>query len=371
MLRLMIMLLGLVGLGLGLSQPAEARKVALIIGNSDYEFASPLTNPKNDVALIAASAAEANFDDVVVVENLGITEFETALRDFRKIADGAEVAMVYFAGHGIEGKGQNWLIPVDAKLNSDRDLPFEAIELSLITDTMAGAQVRMIVLDACRNSPFGQKWQSGTRAVNRGLASVEADDVIVIYAAAPGQTASDGHGVNSPFAQSLAKRLPEQDLPLQLLGGSVRDDVLVATDGDQRPFVSASVTGTPIYLVPRSAGGGQGAPIQYVVENVVITCVKQTETFGEDEIYLIINNGQRLPEENGSKYDIGKGEQWSLAQSFSSTAPISITIMEDDPIGDHDRIGIVETGTAVGSYTKTFTYDRGEYTVSYDVRLAS
>ena len=136
---------------------------------------------------------------------------------------------------------------------SDLDLPYEAIDLDRVMESISGAQVRMVVLDACRNNPFGRSWRSSTRAVTRGLGGLEVDDVLVIYAAAPGQTASDGDGANSPFATSLARRLVEPDLPVQLLGGAVRDDVLAATGGTQRPFVSASITGTPIYLVARTA----------------------------------------------------------------------------------------------------------------------
>ncbi|WP_439569818.1 caspase family protein, partial [Sphingopyxis sp.] len=167
--------------------------------------------------------------------------------------DGAEVAMVYFAGHGIEAQGKNWLIPTDAQLKSDLDLPYEAINLDRLMESVSGAQIRMVVLDSCRNNPFGRSWRSGTRAVVNGLAGVEADDVLVIFAAAPGQTAADGTTGNSPFATSLAKRLPQPDVPVQLLGGLIRDDVLAATGGSQRPFVSASITGTPVYLVPRAA----------------------------------------------------------------------------------------------------------------------
>ncbi len=230
---------------------ADARMVALIIGNSDYANTSPLTNPANDIQIIAASAHQAGFDDVTVASDLSVNEFQLAMRDFRAKSDGADVALVYFAGHGIEAQGKNWLIPVDAELKADLDLPYEAINLDRVLESVSGAQIRIVILDACRNNPFGRTWRSGTRAVAHGMASVDADDVLVIYAAAPGQTASDGKGTNSPFALSLAKRLPQPDLPVQLLGGSIRDDVLAATGGNQRPFVSASITGTPVYLVPR------------------------------------------------------------------------------------------------------------------------
>lgn len=230
----------------------EAKKVALIIGNAKYQNTSPLDNADNDANLVAEAARKAGFDEVIVALDQSVDDFRQTLRRFRAQADGADVALVYYAGHGLEGQGENWLVPTDAELNSSFDLPFETINLNRLMETVSGAQVRVVVLDACRNNPFANSWRAGSRAVARGLAGIDVDDVLVIYAAAPGQTASDGDGVNSPFAISLAARLPEADLPLQLLGGSVRDDVLKATGGKQRPFISASITGTPVYLAPRT-----------------------------------------------------------------------------------------------------------------------
>lgn len=230
----------------------EAKKVALIIGNAEYQNTSPLENAGNDANLVAEAAKKAGFDEVIVALDQSVDDFRLTLRRFREQADGADIALVYYAGHGLEGQGENWLVPTDAELNSSFDLPFETINLNRLMETVSGAQVRVVVLDACRNNPFANSWRAGSRAVTRGLAGIDVDDVLVIYAAAPGQTASDGDGVNSPFAVSLAARLPEADLPLQLLGGSVRDDVLKATGGKQRPFISASITGTPIYLAPRT-----------------------------------------------------------------------------------------------------------------------
>jgi hypothetical protein len=247
-LRLLIAcLLGLLATG---AQAQEgARKVALIIGNGNYLNASQLPNPQSDAALVAAAARRAGFDSVTVVGDLDLATFQRALRTFRESAAGAQVAMVYYAGHGIEGHGRNWLIPTDARLASVLDLPYEAVELDRVLEAVSGARIRIVVLDACRNSPFGRAWQSGSRAVSRGLSGVEVDDVLVIYAAAPGQTANDGAGPNSPFAASFARRLVQPGLPVQLLGGAVRDDVLASTGGAQRPYVSASITGTPVYLL--------------------------------------------------------------------------------------------------------------------------
>ena len=241
--------------GAGQAQPTPKR-VALVVANATYANAGALTNPPNDARVVADGLRRAGFQTVTLKNNLGVADFQRALRDFQTQADGAQVALVYYAGHGIEGNGKNWLIPTDATLNAERDLVYEAIDLDLVMSTVTGAQLRVVILDACRNNPLGRSWNRGTRAVSRGLAGVEADDVLVIYAAAPGQTASDGAGANSPFATALAQRLPQADLPIQLLGGAVRDDVLRATAGQQRPFVSASITGTPFFLVASASPGG-------------------------------------------------------------------------------------------------------------------
>ncbi len=238
----------------GVSDAQAPRRVALVIANARYASANILTNPPNDVRIVADALRRAGFQTVDLKPDLSIAAFRIALRDFRAKADGAQIALIYYAGHGIEANGKNWLIPTDAALNTDRDLQDEAIDLDRVMDDVSGASLRVVILDSCRDNPFGRSWRRGTRAVTRGLGAIDADDVLVIYAAAPGQTASDGQGsVNSPFATALAKHLLQADLPIQLLGGAVRDDVLTATGGAQRPFVSSSITGTPFYLVPRSA----------------------------------------------------------------------------------------------------------------------
>lgn len=242
-------------LSLGAISPAYAdasRNVALIIANGGYTTQGGLANPAGDGKLVAASLKKAGFDTVMLATDLDRPGFEKALRDFRGKVSGAHVAMVYYAGHGIESEGRNWLLPVDVKLASGDDLPYEAVDLNLVMEALKGAQVRMVILDACRNNPFASGWRASNRAMTRGLARVEADDFLVIYAAAPGQTASDGTGSNSPFAQSLAARIEQPGLAIQMLGGLVRDDVMAATAGKQRPFVSASITGTPVYLFNRS-----------------------------------------------------------------------------------------------------------------------
>ena len=240
-----------VGLAFGPRALADAstRRVALVIANGQYAHTVSLKNPVGDATLIKGSLAKAGFEVVDVPSNLDVQGFRNALRAFQAKADGAQIALIYYAGHGIEARGKNWLIPTDATLEQDRDLDYEAIDLDLVLNAIEGAQLRVVVLDACRDNPFGRSWHGTLRAVTQGLAPVDLDDVLVIYSAGPGQTASDGTGANSPFAEALAKRLPQAGVPIQMLGGMVRDDVLAATGGHQRPYISASITGTPIMLV--------------------------------------------------------------------------------------------------------------------------
>lgn len=238
-----------VALSAALPGAASAQKVALVIANSDYEHTSQLANPEADSAIVAGALRQVGFDTVELATNLDQAAFLNRLRDFRELADGADAALVYFAGHGVESKGRNWLLPTSASLAAEKDMPFEAIELARVLDTLEGAKLRIAILDACRNNPFANRWQGENRSLSRGLAPLEVDDMLVIYAAAPGAFAFDGADGNSPFALALARRLVQPGLPVQLLGGMVRDDVLSATDGEQRPFISASMTGQPLFLV--------------------------------------------------------------------------------------------------------------------------
>ena len=140
------------------------RRVALVIANGNYANTNRLDNPLNDGRLIAESLRKTGFAVVDMRSDQGLLTFQQSLRDFRAKADGADVALIYYAGHGIEGQGKNWLIPTDAKLATDRDLAFEAIDLDLVMQTIGGAKMRVAILDACRNNPFGQNWRGGTRA---------------------------------------------------------------------------------------------------------------------------------------------------------------------------------------------------------------
>ncbi len=238
---------------IGLAAPAAAKRVALVIANSNYKSASPLKNPASDARLIAAALRQSGFDEVQVRTDLGKTALETELRNFGVRSEGADVALIYYAGHGIELGGENYLIPVDAQLMRDRDLEIEATRLNTALSMAESARMRILILDACRNNPFAATMQRtvASRSVGRGLAMVEpSGETLVVYAAKAGSTAADGDGVNSPFAEALARRLPEPGLEISLLFRAVRDDVLAKTGRTQEPFTYGSLSGQAFYFRP-------------------------------------------------------------------------------------------------------------------------
>ncbi len=231
------------------------RRVALVIGNGAYQNASRLPNPMNDAKAMADLFRKAGFDVVDARENLGSLDIKRAIREFTNQTREADIAVVYFAGHGIEVSGTNYLIPVDAKLVNDFDAEDEALALDRVVRALEPAKrLRLIILDACRDNPFLRSMQRtiATRAVASGLAKVEpaSSDTLIAFAAKAGSTAADGDGVNSPFTQALLKNLAQPGLDVRLALGRVRDDVLKSTGSRQEPFVYGSLGGTTVALVP-------------------------------------------------------------------------------------------------------------------------
>lgn len=232
----------------------DGPRVALIIANSAYEHVPRLKNPAADAALIGDSLRGAGYA-VFEAKDATRSAFIRALQNFRERADTSSVAIVYYAGHGMESAGKNWLIPIDATLRDERDLPVEAVELDdTVLATLEGAKgLRIVVLDACRDNPFSRSMRriaGGTRSLSRGLAEVEVSDTLVVYAAKAGFTAADGEGANSPFAISLARRIPEPGVDVSILFRRVRDDVLRATGNKQEPYQYGSLRGEALFIVP-------------------------------------------------------------------------------------------------------------------------
>jgi hypothetical protein len=238
-----------------LQSPASAEKrVALIIGNGGYQNVGKLTNPSNDAKAISGMLQSAGFDEVAVYENLGIREMRRAINDFADLARDADTAVVYYSGHGVEVNGVNYLIPIDAVLDRDTDVPYETVSLDNLIQVMEPARrLRLVMLDACRDNPFARtmKRTIGSRAIARGLAPVEPTSVntLIGYAAKAGSIALDGDGPNSPYTIALLNSLPTPGLDLRIAFGRVRDEVLKVTHNRQEPFVYGSLGGTNVSIV--------------------------------------------------------------------------------------------------------------------------
>jgi hypothetical protein len=246
-------------MAVGLASPALAeRKVALLIGNSAYKAVQPLRNPSNDVALMARTLRDAGFDVVDTALDLDERSLRQALRRFEDKAADADVGVVFYSGHGIEMNGQNYLIPVDARLGSDGDVKDEAVPLDRVLESIDRVKrLKLVILDACRDNPFLASMQRtvGQRSVGRGLARVEpaSTGTLIAYAAKAGTTASDGTGANSPFTTALARNVAKPGLDIRLALGTVRDEVLAATGQKQEPFVYGSLGGSMLTLGPAEA----------------------------------------------------------------------------------------------------------------------
>src|SRR3979490_1435265 len=249
-----------------LTGPALAEKrVALVIGNSAYKSVPRLQNPRNDAAAVVGMFQRAGFDIVDSKLDLGVNDMRRALREFGAKARDADVAVIYYAGHGIELDGNNYLIPVDATLETDTDVLDETFPLDRVLFAVEPAKrLRLVILDACRDNPFAKKMKRtvGSRAIGRGLAKVEpsSPNTMIAFAAKAGSTASDGDSKNSPFATALINHLPKPGLDLRKAFGFVRDDVLKATNNTQEPFVYGSLGGNDVTLVP-AAPAAVAAPV--------------------------------------------------------------------------------------------------------------
>ncbi|MCK1541535.1 caspase family protein [Bradyrhizobium sp. 179] len=252
--------------------PAHAdRRVALVIGNSAYKSAPKLGNPVNDATLVGGMFKKAGFDSVDVRLDLSASEMRRMLREFAGRSRDAEMAVIYYAGHGIELDGNNYLIPTDATLETDGDVLDETIPVERALFAVEPAkQLRLIILDACRDNPFAKtmKRTLASRAVGRGLAKVEptSPNTMIAFAAKAGSTASDGDSRNSPFAAALVEHLPKPGLDLRKAFGFVRDDVLKATSYKQEPYVYGSLGGddVPLVAVKPAATGPQANPQEAV-----------------------------------------------------------------------------------------------------------
>ena len=248
---------------------AEGRRVALVIGNGAYGNVPALLNPPNDASDIAAALKRLGFT-VSLATNASFDEMRRGLIALGRDAAGADMAALYFAGHGMEINGDNWLIPIDAALKRDTDAANEAISLqSVMLQVSNTTSLGLVILDACRDNPFAVRMNRSlaTRAATMGgLGRIEpTGNVLVAYAARDGTTALDGDARNSPFAAALLRNIEAPGVEVTFMLRNVRDDVMEATRNQQQPFVYGSLSRKAIYLAGPPPAGADGAALPAVV----------------------------------------------------------------------------------------------------------
>ena len=239
----------------GCCSASAEKRIALVIGNSAYQKVPRLTNPAKDAEALTAMFREAHFDSVESKFDLSILDLRKTLREFAARTRDADIAVVYYAGHGIELDGTNYLVPIDAALETDGDVLDETVSLDRVLFAVEPAkQLRLVILDACRDNPFVNKMKRSivSRGIWRGLAKVEpvTPNTLIAFAAKAGSTASDGDSRNSPFATALVEHLPRPGLDIRRALGFVRDEVLKNTGNKQEPYVYGSLGGEDVPLVP-------------------------------------------------------------------------------------------------------------------------
>ena len=247
---------------------AAAERIALVIGISDYRSIPTLRNTVHDAEAISKTLRDIGFD-VTMLTNATGKEIHDTLDNFSFEAEASELALIYFAGHGVEVQGENFLIPVDAEVHSNKDVLEQAVSLRDFLATVDRARkMRIVILDSCRDNPFGDfidlsqpvvasGQARGTRG-GGGLAPPSPDrGTIVAFAARDGNVALDGEGDNSPFALALMDKFRQRDLEVSIMFRAVRDDVLKRTQNLQEPHVYGSLSPEPLYLA--SVGGEENA----------------------------------------------------------------------------------------------------------------
>lgn len=280
---------------------SEGRRVALVVGNAAYHEA-PLRNPVNDARALAAALREQGFE-VLLRENATKSVMERAFADFgEKLTEGA-TALFFFAGHGMQVGGRNYLVPVDAKISSEQRVRLESLDLDLALDQMSGARVKVsiAILDACRNNPYERRF----RSVSGGLAQINAPEgTLIAYATAPGKVAADGEGSNGLYTEELLKALRQPGQKVEDVFKQVRVAVSRRSNGAQTPWEASSLVGD-FYFLPPAA----------VTPAAPTTAVAPTATnAAEIEFWNSVKNSRNLDELKAYLSEYPRGSFARLAQ---------------------------------------------------------
>jgi uncharacterized caspase-like protein len=296
----------------------EQPRLALVVGNAEYDHFGVLRNPGNDARDISASLSGLGFDVTTVLDADYRTLF-SAIRDFGdELARNPGVGLFYYAGHAIEAGGVNYLIPIDADIRAQDEVEFASIALDLVLSKMetAGNPTSIVVLDSCRDNPLPETARGG--GGSRGLTVVEAPrGSLVVYATEPGSTAADGDGRNSPFTSAFLEHVGTPGLDVELMLRNVRRDVISTTGGRQTPWTNSSLTES---VVLAGASSGTSVAIRRAVGSLQVATRDPGDLYIDGQFVLSLRKDERVTLDNipaGSRelemrYD-GRNEEQEIA----------------------------------------------------------
>ena len=224
------------------------KRVALVIGNAAYKV-RPLRNPRNDADDVSRSLKGSGFE-VIDLRDASLTQMRSGIRQFGDKLLASDAGLVYYSGHGIEIRGRNYFIPVNADIQREDEVSDQSHDVALILEKMSTAQkaVNILIVDACRDDPFGRSFRSSSK----GLASMEAPrGTIVAYATSPGKVAADGDGRNSPYTKHLVRAMQAPNKPIELVFKEVRRAVQDETKNLQTPWENTSLSGDFYFRVQK------------------------------------------------------------------------------------------------------------------------
>jgi hypothetical protein len=310
--------------------PAHAdKRVALIVGNAAYRHVPPLDNPANDARLVAGTLHDLGFELVggAAQINLDKARFERAVQDFGNAAQGADVALFYYAGHGVQMRGQNYLVPIGANPAKEADFDFQALDSNAVLRQMqnAGARLNIILLDACRNNPFKGR---GLRGLGGGLAQMQAPEgTLISFATQPGDVALDGDTGHSPYTLALTSTLRKPGLDIFRTFNEVGLSVADTTKGAQMPWVSSSPIKGDFYFGGRGKNGGSA---EAQIAAMAARLKELEKTLKEKEIAPAKKYGSSSPEREAS---LAKPN----APKTSDIAFQNAVLFEEDPKNPQGR----------------------------------
>jgi hypothetical protein len=257
----------------------NSQRLALVIGNADYK-SSPLKNPVNDARAMSEKLKDLGFD-VIEHENLQRNQLGKLLREFRSKLKPGAVALFFYAGHGLQLKGVNYLPAVDADIESEDDIPLQSLDMNKVFDVMAEAQTRLnlVFLDACRNNPYTRS----VRSSGGGLAKVEAPSgTMISFATRPGSVARDGDGKNGLYTQNLLTAMDTPNLPVEQMIKRVVSGVKLASNGQQEPWIEGSIEGDFYFR----GGGAQTTGLNEDTDRIFWNSIKNSTVQADFDIYL-------------------------------------------------------------------------------------